>query len=320
MFSAPIRIELPTIFQMKTVNAWLFKEPEPILIDCGEKTEACWNALLAGLQEHGLQVSDLSKVIITHGHLDHMGMANKITENSKAQIWVSEYVYDWAVQLEEMLGRRSAAFTEVFSEHVDDPQALNNTPFGYERLAPMWDEIPKERLEVFAPDGQLELGGAIWEVLHMPGHCINQSCFYQREQRALLSADMLLSMIPIPIIDAGLEAPYSRTRSLLMLTASYRKLLNYPIDIVYPGHNEPFTHARELIDNQLQRIERRKLICLDFIQQGHGDLMELLHLIYPNRIHPGTYFMTVGFLDILLEEGKIQREMRGSKYFYTAVI
>ena len=45
----PIQLELPTIFEGMTVNTWLFKGPEPTLIDCGENTDKLWDALILSL-------------------------------------------------------------------------------------------------------------------------------------------------------------------------------------------------------------------------------------------------------------------------------
>ena len=109
----PIRLELPTVFETMSVNSWLFIEPEPVLIDCGEKTDKTWDALNKHLHSHGLNISDISKVVITHGHLDHMGMANKICQHSNAEIWMNELIYDWAIDLEKMLDRRTDAILSI---------------------------------------------------------------------------------------------------------------------------------------------------------------------------------------------------------------
>ena len=81
----PIRIELPTMYGMKSVNAYLFLTPELTLIDCGEKTDASWDALQTALAKHGLAIKDIKRVIITHAHVDHIGMAHKISEESGAK-------------------------------------------------------------------------------------------------------------------------------------------------------------------------------------------------------------------------------------------
>lgn len=308
MYTAPIRIELPTIFGMKTVNAWLFLTPEPVLIDCGEKTDAAWDALVLALAQHQLKVSDLKKVIITHAHLDHMGLANQICQHSEAQIYVSEYALGWANNLETMINKRKDAFLQVATKNI--PPALANFSFGkfkfdFESLSPYWDEIPENRIQVFPMNGTLDFGNATWQIIHAPGHCLNQVCFFNAENGHFLSADMLLNLIPVPIIDAQLEPPFLRTQSLASLVNSYQKIAQLPITKVFPGHYEAFENPAELIDNQLNRIAFRKGHCLELIKKGHHNFLELLSLVYPNRLHPGTFFMLVGFLDLLLAEGKI---------------
>lgn len=313
---SPIQIELPTVFETMTVNSWLIKGPEPVLIDCGEKSEKSWEALIVGLQKEGLKIQDIRKVFITHAHLDHIGMAAKITEHSDAEIWVSEYAYDWAVKLEEMLDRREVALKSAFDFVMPGSPFLKESTFGYKTLSPYWDEIPADRVKTFPMDGTVQFGDKDWEVIYVPGHCINQTCFYQRESQQLFSADMLLRMIAPPIIDAEIEAPYSRTMSLAMHVTSYQKLLDLPIGQVYPGHYQSFEGAHELIQRQLLKIESRKTQCLDLISEGVKDFQKLWESIYPGRLHPPSFLMVLGVIDLLLEEGKIARKELAGKVVF----
>ena len=86
----PIRIALPTGMQVGTVNVYLFTDPEPILVDAGIKSAESWDALQEGLANYGLTVMDLSRVIITHAHVDHDGQAGTIVTNSDADVWISD--------------------------------------------------------------------------------------------------------------------------------------------------------------------------------------------------------------------------------------
>ena len=301
----PIRIVLPTIFEGMTVNSWLFLEPEPTLIDCGEKTEKAWYALVSALKNHGVEIGDIKRIIITHGHLDHMGMANKIVEHSDAIVWVNEYLYDWAVDLKKMLDRRSVAIMTFMKPRLPEKMYDVYFGFGYKSLAPMWDEIPAERIEVFPIEGSLNFGGSDWDIIYTPGHCINQTCFYNHHNGYFFSADMLLRMIPIPIIDAGLKQPFRRTKSLVMQMASYQKIAQLEIRKTFPGHFETFDNAHELIINQVQKIHQRKEKCFDLIQGGTHEVLDLAKAIYPDRINQATLFMIIGFLDMLSGEGRL---------------
>lgn len=312
----PIQLELPTIFEDMSVNAWLFKDPVPTLIDCGEKTDKLWNALINGLKINGLGIDDIERVIITHAHLDHIGMANKITQHSKATIWVSEYVYDWGVNLKMMLDRRTKAIVTTVNNHFPSDIQKKHFDFDYDHLAPYWDEIPADRLQVFPMEGTLNFGGDDWDIIHTPGHCINQTCFFNPRNGYFLSADMLLKMIPTPIIDAGRKPPYPREKSLIRQLESYKKIAKLNITKTFPGHFAPFDNAHEVIEKQVRKIHTRKEKCFDLIKNGVANPMDIAHGVYPNRIHNATLFMVIGFLDILQEENRIERKKEKGQYQY----
>lgn len=314
----PIRIELPTIFEVMTVNSWLLKGAENVLIDCGEKTDQSWQALQEGLAKNGLTLQDISKVVITHAHLDHIGMANKVTQYCDATIWVSEMTYDWAVNLKEVLDRRTKAIKDSFAPNLTKKQSAVFIDFDYEKLSPYWDEIPKERLRTFPMNGTIFLAGSEWEIIHTPGHCLNQTCFYQKDKGWLLSTDMLLRMTSMPIIDAARTPPYKGVESLSMHLASYDKLLQRKITKAFPGHYGAFEEVEMVIHQQKEKINRRKEQCYDLIRQGTSNFMDLTKAIYPNRVHTGTMFMVIGYLQLLQAEGHIEAEFINNINHYKA--
>lgn len=318
--NTPIRIELPTIFGMKTVNAYLFLEPTPTLIDCGEQTDQSWNVLTKALAEHNLQMSDLTRVIITHAHVDHIGMAGKIaTENPNIEIWVSEYAYNWAVKPQEMNKIRREImqnYMQLFPTFADSPAQKIMSQAG-KMMRSTWGEIPQNQVRKFTIDEKLNLGNMDWEVIYAPGHCNHMTCFYQPETKQMISADMLLSITPTPVIDITLEPPYKREKGLHQMIESYHKFAQIDIDQVYPGHYEPFQNHREVIQKQLDRIEMRKNQCLDFIKAGTDDFFTLLAQLYGKKLAVATIPMLVGYLDLLAEEKLINTEITdaGLKYY-----
>jgi len=90
-------ITLPCIFGMKTVNAFILKGDEVVLIDSGENTDESYAAMIAGLKSHQLEVTDIDRIVITHAHVDHIGMAQRVAEAANAKVWVSEKTHPYAL-------------------------------------------------------------------------------------------------------------------------------------------------------------------------------------------------------------------------------
>lgn len=315
-YTPPIRIELPTIFGMKTVNSYLYTNPEPTLIDCGENSKASWEALQKGLADNGLKVSDIKKVIVTHAHIDHIGMAGKVCEHSEAEVWVSEYTYDWAVNLDKMRDARLHIISETLKELGDSPV---NEVFKkvFSQFANFWLPIPPHRVKTFPVDGKLQFGGQAWEVIHAPGHCFDQVCFYQAQSKQLFSADMLLKITPTPVIDSDREQPNTRNKSIVQLLESYQKISELDIDIVYPGHFTPFDNPQTIIEYQVNRIEERTVECLKWIKEGVSDFFGLLQKMYGTNFSLPTIPMLVGYLDLLLAKNSIfvLKTDKGLRYY-----
>ena len=304
----PFRIELPTVFENMSVNSWLIEEPEVTLVDCGEYTPKAWQALNDALAQRNLKISDVKKVVITHGHVDHMGLANQIVQNSDATVYVNEYLFDWAVDLKKMLDLRSAAIEHVMKPLLSPTSFKRYYNFGYELLSPIWQEIPADRIKQYGINESLNLGGKEWRTIYTPGHCINQVCLFQEENGYLISADMLLKMIPIPIIDADIKPPYDPVQALVMHYQSYQKLRQLNISTVLPGHFEAFENAQDLIENQMNKIHRRMESCLTHVEKGIRDLEALTHQVYPGRVHQASLFMVVGLNQLLEYEGLVDRQ------------
>lgn len=305
----PIRLELPTQFGMKTVNSYLLKGEENVLIDCGEHTEGSWEAIQAGLSQGGIQLEEIDRVVITHAHVDHMGMAARVAKAANAQVWVSDKCADWALRPQKLFRDRGNIIGRTL-EHLLGKES-------YESVLPMlkglskdmsslWQPIPKDRLHIFPHSGHLSMAGLSWETLYVPGHSSTQSCFFHRDSGVLLSADMLLRITPTPVIEEK-EGASTRNRSIFELLDSYKRLTAFPIKKVFPGHYEIFEEAHKVLDQQVGRIHFRKEECLQLIKKGHQDFLSLYSLMYQGPSLPAIN-MLVGYLDLLEQEGRIKVE------------
>lgn len=317
--SYPIQIPLPIPYAVGPVNSYLFLEPEPTLIDCGVKTDDAWAALTTALQQHGLTVADVQRVIITHAHVDHMGLAGKLAAHSPAQIWVATINYDWAVHLPQKWQQRLAFMQGVLRKlglPADQQEAILT---GMARTPTLWDAVPADRVFTFPIDGVLEIGGQPWQVIYAPGHSNTQTCFYQPESRQFLAADMLLPVTPTPVIEEPLDGSNERIPGLPVFLESLAMVEALEIDLVYPGHGSVFTDHRDLIQRQRARIQQRKQECYERISNGLHTFPELFIAMYGDHPYADRFSalgMMVGYLDLLVAEERITvREVQGVLHY-----
>ena len=305
----PKRIELPTGLPVGGVNAYLFTEPEAVLVDCGIKSEQSLATLRAALAEESLALSDLSRVIISHPHIDHCGLAGIIVEESRASIHILSASVPWLVDYRTMWAQRNGYYRDDLFVRWSLPGDITGPIVNYyHTIEKSVDNVAPERIEPFAASDRLSMGGLAWQVLHTPGHAASLTCFYQPDTRQFLSTDMLLPVTPTPIPEPPAEGQGRRTPSLPQFIESLKMVEALECDMVYPGHGEPFTDHRALIQRQRDRITARKAQCLAFIKQGMLSLGELVLAMYPH--YPPAYrfaglWMTLGYLDLLAAQGEI---------------
>ena len=181
----PIRIEMPMNFTFKSVNAYLFVEPEPVLVDCGLLLDSSRSALVAGLAAEGLELGDIRQIYLTHPHIDHMGQAADLAAETQAEIWVS----DIAADLVANFGERGPAFTAFLDRLM--------TRFGFPHAAQtsvtemtkmFWalrKDVPLNALHTFDFEAQLSFGGQEWQVIYAPGHMNRQVLLFCSGQRTM---------------------------------------------------------------------------------------------------------------------------------------
>ncbi|MCA9865775.1 MAG: MBL fold metallo-hydrolase [Anaerolineae bacterium] len=318
----PIRIELTIGWSMGSVNCYLFTHPEVILIDAGVKSEACWAELVDGLAANGVAVGDISRVVVTHPHVDHFGLAGRIVAESDATVWISELGAPWLTDMPAMWAARMAYYRRDLLPPVGLPPKTNEAILrDMKGLAAAADPVPAERVVTFRADGLLQMGGRGWRVIHTPGHAAAQTVFYQPETRQLLSADMLLAVTPAPVIDHPAPGE-KRAPALPLFLRSLAAMETLAVDTVHPGHGRPFGDHHEVISRQRARILGRQAQCLDLIRDGRTTIPELLDQMYahqPPESRVAGLWMLIGYLDLLLADGAIVEEMLGDVTHYRAV-
>jgi len=315
----PIRIELPTVFGMYTVNTYLFPGDEPTLVDCGEDNAAALQALEVGLQAHGLAVEDLAHIYITHAHVDHIGMAGRLASRSGATVHVSDMVYNWAVQPQQSWQVRKEAYIQALETYAPDKLQMYMDTFlaMFSTFEECWGLVDANSIKQFKINQAVQIDGDNWQVIHAPGHCSNQTVFYHSESKTMLSADMLLKVTPTPVLDDSLSA--TTKPAIQQLLESYDLFQKMDIQTTLPGHYEPFGNPQPFIKEQVSRIEIRKEECFQIIASEKPSFFNLLNSLYENRVSPMAFSMLVGYLQLLEKEERIKLDKRDGQIFIKAL-
>ncbi len=314
------RLRIPTPFAVGRVNCYLIEDTPLTLVDTGPNSGKALDELQGQLAERGRSIDDLELVILTHQHIDHLGLVEIIVEHSGAEVA--------AIGL---AARRLANFSE--DAELDDefsarlmlrngiPENVVIALQGVSRSFRAWGS--RARVTKPLADGeQVELAGRRLEVMHRPGHSPSDTVFWDAERRILIAADHLLPTISSnPLITRPLDGSEQRTQALVSYIDSLRKTRELPAEIVLPGHGDPITDHVALIDERLQKTERRKEKILGLVRErpktGHEIAQELWGNVAVTQAFL-TLSEVIGHLDLLENEGLVREALDGEVVRYEA--
>jgi glyoxylase-like metal-dependent hydrolase (beta-lactamase superfamily II) len=159
---------------------------------------------------------------------------------------------------------------------------------------------------------RLEFRDRTLTVHHRPGHSPTDTVFHDADRRMLIAADHLLPHISSnPLITRPLDEGAQRPHALETYIASLRLTREMDLDIVLPGHGDPFTGHAELIDKRFALHERRAEKLYGLIAERPRTAYELAQALWGN-IAVTQAFLTLsevlGHTDLLVAEGRVAVE------------
>ncbi|NIA15316.1 MAG: MBL fold metallo-hydrolase [Nitrospiraceae bacterium] len=310
-----VRISLPTPFPVGPVNAFLIKTDPPILVDTGPRTDEAYEKLVARLNDAGVRVADLGQILVTHGHLDHIGLLRRLVGESGAQTYAHPFVVDQFADFERS-ARASEAFFERVMRRLGVPEELLRAALSERSRAHTFAE------EV-AIDHAIEEGDTVagLEVLYVPGHSTTDLLFVDRTRRAVFLGDHLLKTItPNPLIRRPAKGTM-RPQSLVEYEASLRRTRELDVDVCYPGHGGPFNGQRQVVERLLARLERRTEEVHALLDEHAVSPYELAMRMFPKTNVKILHFAlsaAVGHLEVLEQRGMALSEEREGALYYRA--
>ena len=314
------RFAIPTPFAVGRVNCYLIEDEPLTLVDTGPNSGKALDELTARLAERGHSIADLELIVVTHQHIDHLGLVEILVEHSGAQVAALGAAAERLAAFEEDAEREDEFAVEVMLRN-GIPEDVTVALRSVSRSFRGWGS----HVTVTRPlkDGDtLELGDRCLEALHRPGHSPSDTVFWDERRRILLAADHLLPHISSnPLITRPLDGSPERPQALVTYIDSLRKTREMPAEIVLPGHGEPIVDHAELIDSRFAGHERRKEKIYRQIARQPRTGYELAQALWGN-VAVTQAFLTlsevIGHADILVNEGRVREVDDGAVIRYEA--
>jgi glyoxylase-like metal-dependent hydrolase (beta-lactamase superfamily II) len=311
-------IPIPTPFAVGRVNCYLIEDEPLTLVDTGPNSGKALDELTARLAERGHGLADLELIVVTHQHIDHLGLVEILVEHSGAEVAALGAAAQRLAAFDEDAEAEDEFAVEVMLRN-GIPEDVTVALRSVSRSFRGWGShvTVTQRLE---DGGTLELRDRRLTVLHRPGHSPSDTVFWDEERRILLAADHLLPKISSnPLITRPLDGSEKRTQALVTYIDSLKKTREMPADIVLPGHGEPITDHAELIDSRMAGYDRRKEKIYKLIAQQPRNAYEVAQALWGN-VAVTQAFLTlsevIGHADLLVNEGRVREADDGSVIRY----
>ena len=320
---------VPTPFLVGRVNCYLIDDDPLTLVDTGPNSGKSLDELERALAQLGHRIEDLGLIVITHQHMDHLGLLEIIARRSGAEV----------------------AALDVLGPYLEDFGASATADDEFSMAVMRRHGVPGElatalqmvggAFRAFGSSGQvtvplrqgteLTLRDRTLVALHRPGHSPSDTVFWDARRRILIAGDHLLSrvssnpLISRPLAGAGetvSAAAEDRPHALVRYMDSLRETREMPAHLVLGGHGPPVADHVALIDERFRMTARRASKIHRLLEPGPQTAYELASQMWGN-VAVTQAFLTIsevlGHLDLLIADGRAAEDDSGEVTLFTAL-
>ncbi len=307
------RLAIPTPFAVGRVNVYLIEDEPLTLVDAGPNSGTAFDELGRGLESLGHSLEDIELVILTHQHIDHLGLVGLVAAKSGAEVAAIDAAVPFVERFTEEAQADDDFARDVMLRHgisEDVVSALRSVSQAFRAWGARADVT-----RVLSDGDVLEFRDRTLQALYRPGHSPSDTVFHDPDRRLLISADHLLGHISSnPLLTRPRDGTEGRPQALVTYLKSLEATRVMDVDLVLPGHGDPITDHRALIDERFAMHRRRSDKLHRLITERPRTAYELAQALWGNIAVTQAYLTlseVLGHTDILLNEGRVREVEEG---------
>ncbi len=309
---------LPVPGALKHINIWLLADRDEqgegiAIVDTGlnlPDSKAAWNKLLSG----PLAGKRITRVIVTHFHPDHVGMAGWLCYKHKVRLWMNRT--EWLMARLLAADIRDEPPQEAIDQmrHCgwDDDRLAAFKKRGWGNFARVVSPVPVGHVRL--QDQQMvRIGKRNWRIITGGGHTPEHVCLYDEDNGVLIAGDQILPRITSNVSFMTSEPSANPLAEWLDSIDKFRATLAEDT-LILPAHGEPFTGAYSRLDRLAEGHHERLDDLAAALKKSELRAVDTFKLLFSRPIDDSVYGLATGeamaHLVYLVEEGRASCDIR----------
>jgi glyoxylase-like metal-dependent hydrolase (beta-lactamase superfamily II) len=314
-------IAVPTPFLVGRINCYVIEDDPLTLVDTGPNSGKSLDDLVRGLRALGHAPEDIGLIVITHQHMDHLGLVEVLQRRSGADVASLDLLGPYLEHFSASATADDEYAQRVMTRHGVPPEVV--TVLGSVGAAFRSFGSGAHVTRPLRDGEELRLRDRGFRISHRPGHSPSDILLYDEDRRILLAGDHLLSKISSnPTLNRSLHVPPEqsgdggpdRPHALIDYIASMRATREMTQAFTLGGHGPPVIDHVALIDERLRMHERRARRVRAMLDAGPATAYEMASEMWGNIAVTQAYLTLseiIGHLDLLVADGSVTEDASG---------
>jgi len=277
------RIEIPTPFPVGSMNCYLIEGSPLTLIDTGPKTSEGHAAIQYGLRSLSYDLADIEQILLTHGHIDHTGLAAQFvrererSRDTPVDLWIHHRDANALTNYEEHAQLFMESFVRLITTSgvpKDEAQILNPKKL-IDYYMSIREAVPTAR--TFGDEASFETGIGEITAIWVPGHSSGSVCYACDDQQVVFSGDHILGDISS---NPSISFDSSGDIGMLTYLESLNRISSKGDYIAFPGHRSPILNIKSRIEVLRAEYEDKFQKTADSLTSNPMTIYELSRIIY----------------------------------------